>query len=174
MKRVSGVPNRRQQKFILTKLIPAILREGGLTFAMETWRTSRGEASGDFSCPEEGLFTIDMLDREFPSTCNSVQCIGGTIESLCYTNPFKQSTTLRQKIRDKKLAAKIGLTHDEAYGLFYHWSTDTEHLDFSWPQDFAQSYYDASTPLEKAQIVASLLTKIATEGGACLHKESRQ
>lgn len=162
-RKVSGIPSRSQQKFIFTQLIPAILREGGLQFVMEMWHATRKEILDDCvienRCP-----IIDGVEHLIPK-CNSVRCLGGTISVL---KGFRDINPVPKKL--KRYARAIGLTEEETYGLFFNWRPERWSLHaYAWPLREAEMFAEAETPLEKAQVAAGLLTRIATEGGACLH-----
>jgi hypothetical protein len=164
---VSGIPTRKQQNFIFQELIPAILREGGLGFAMETWRTTKGNLDLRFKNFDFEL-VIDGLPRSAPKKCNSVCCIGGTIESLCKTR-----AAIRNMDSDERttlLGKKLGLMPSESHALFFNWDHETSNK-YSWPVVEATRFRNAKTPLEKAQVVAGLLIRIATEGGKILRRQ---
>ena len=91
--------NEAQKKFIKNELIPFILREQGCGFAMQSW--------WEEELP--GTLTVwDGIKRKTPK-CGSVCCIGGTVQML-------------KKLpsgADRLIAQVMGLTYDEALGLFY-------------------------------------------------------
>lgn len=147
--KTSGRPNATTRRFILNKLIPFIRREQGRGFGMSDWIVKLSE--GDET-------TIDNVERSVP-VCGTVACVGGSIQHLC-GNKLRAVRTL---------AAKIGLTKDEAGGLFYAWD---ESADFCWPESFRNRFDAAQTPRGKAGVACQLLKKIAREGGACLHNEN--
>jgi hypothetical protein len=149
--------NATQKKFILNKLIPFMLREHGNGFAMDTWRSTYENN------PEEikrwGLEDFDDVKHKPPS-CGTVACIGGSIQLL-------------KKIsdgREKQLANAIGLTEDQANGLFYHW--DDGSADFGWPGKYINRFEKAKTPLAKAKVAVALLKEVVRTDGKCLERKN--
>lgn len=160
--KISGRPNKEQRRFILRRLIPAILREQGRAFAMETWfEVVREDVDGN-------RVIYDEITRAIPN-CGSVCCIGGTAQALLNPKGTYRNWNPRTI---RKLAKSLGLTAREAHGLFFNWETDT--LDSGicgWPEQFQEQFARRRTTLGKANVAARLLHKIADEGGKCLHTQ---
>lgn len=158
---ISAPPNAKQRAFYQKKLIPAILREQGQTFAMDFW----------FYNHDEEYFEADGLIR-CPKTCGSVCCIGGTaqvqagIKSL--ENDWNDDVIA-------KIAKILGLTPIEARALFFNWATHNpdENLrsynGLGWPLQYAKDFADAQTPLNKAKVAVKLLREIIKKGGIVLY-----
>jgi len=102
----------------------------------------------------------DGIDRLWP-TCNTVACIGGSAEIL--TGAFTVAS----------LAKNLGLTKNEADGLFYAWQDESNRHGFGWPSSYARRYARAKTPWSKARVVASLLRLVVETKGGCLHWTGR-
>jgi hypothetical protein len=146
--------NAQQKKFILKKLIPFILREQGRGFGMESWILD--ETPGYLSY-------VDDVPRAVP-VCGTICCIGGSIEVLC---GLPSSAMSRTKI----VANKIGLTLDQANGLFYEWTNGNVGKDghvYGWPAKFAKRFARASTPYKKARVAVALLKEVVKTEGECL------
>lgn len=164
-KKISGKPNKEQRKFILRRLIPAILRENGKAFAMSEWHENFAADDIDYF---EGKYEFDNVLRAIPS-CGTVCCIGGTAQILLY--PTSRVKGWSQRVMGN-LAKAMGLTFEEAHGLFFNW---TDNDDFrgvnecEWPKNFRDAFADRKTARGKANVAVCLLRKIADEGGKCLH-----
>jgi len=146
-------PTRRLLKlspknFILNHLVPFILRDAGNGFAMETWITMAD--TDDAFCGLDGI-----EDRRAPA-CKSVSCVGGSIQVLTGLNCGG--------VEPRKAAKLLGITAEQAHGLFYDW----EPGEGGWPSKHAERFYAADTPLKKARVTCSLLKQIAKKGSKAL------
>lgn len=120
------------RKFVKDYLFPAMRREHGLGFAMETW-------SDEFKYNEEPAI-LDDLSRKIP-VCRTVMCIGGTMQAI--TNE-----------RDaEKLSQLLGIPYlsnsDSSVGhmLFYEWDVNIG----PW-KGLARKFREAKTPAQKEKI----------------------
>ena len=142
---------QRHKKFILNRLIPAIMREGGRGFAMEWWYERLAP---------KGKLVADRLPRVVPK-CGTVCCIGGTIQMLC-----------GNQCNDADLAgAKLGLSPDRARVLFYGWEgqEDGVMLRYSvWPDKYVKAYKKSKTCRGKAGVACRLLREVVETEGRCL------
>jgi hypothetical protein len=147
--KTSPRPPASIRRFILKTLIPFIRREQGRGFGMSDWieKADAGEP-----------VVFDEVERKVP-VCGTIACIGGSIQHLSH-NRVRAIRTL---------GAKIGLTANEANGLFYYWDMENP---FCWPVSFRRRFAQAATTRAKAGVACALLKKIANEGGACLHNEN--
>lgn len=139
---------KAHKKFILSKLIPFILREQGRGFMMRCW----GMIDIRKSYPHPDLF--GKLIK--PPVCGTVCCIGGSIEYL------KVNKTLDHYGRFKEMGALIGLNEIQANNLF---------LACRWPEPYARMYKEAKNPLNQAKVAVELLRKVAKTGGKVLKCE---
>lgn len=142
----------QEQEQMIDKLCEAILIEEGQAFCMDYWIVT------DEYSPFE-VYPFDGLPRR--PKCGSVACIGG---SLAILSGIKSPS---------RLANLIGLSPEEADGLFHHWGEEDldEYVEFCWPTEYRQLYKEANTPLAKAQVAVNLLQKIKADGdGRCLHR----
>jgi hypothetical protein len=146
--------NARQKKFVLTKLIPFILREQGNGFAMSTWTS---KVKGDV-VEINAVHSFDNIERTKAPSCGTVACIGGSLSVL-------SGRTLRSVTNLSKL---IGITPDQASGLFSRWEIGDQGADSAWPESFARRFSNADSPLAKARIAVSLLRRVVKTNGACL------
>lgn len=137
------------KKFILKHLIPFILRDAGRGFAMDTWRTHIPDLG-------EPLY-YDDVKRNAPA-CGTVACIGGSIQCLTGLDPRTSHT---------KVAKLLGVTKDQAHGLFFDWAVG-EIGKNGWPDKYAERYRAANTPYKKARVACSLLKQIAKKGSKAL------
>lgn len=154
MSTVSKKPNAKVRKFILKTLIPFVLREHGNGFAMDTWHTA---------VPPGNLFASDEIERKVPA-CGMVCCLGGSIQAIKDIPGSGIGMTA-------ELGAFLGLTPEEARGLFYHWYGKDE---YRWPAKYMRMFAARKTPLGKAKVACALLTEIAMNGGACLHGKAEE
>ena len=135
------------KKFITDKLIPFILREQGKGFGMDDWIVEEEPGT---------IIVCDNISRAVPK-CGTVACIGGSAEYL-----GKRGT----------VAAEIlGLTHDQAEGLFLHWEENHKSSEYRWPIKYMERYEKARTPLAKARVVVSLLKEVVKTNGECLKNQ---
>jgi hypothetical protein len=146
----------KQKKFITGKLSRAILREYGKGFGMGTWRCP-GITPGYKVC-------IDGVPRKAPS-CGTVACIGGTLAMLVDSNALLSSG----RIVAQEAPKYMGLTPDEADGLFFNYGGGQYHHDYCWPQKFVDDFVAAKTAYRKAKVAVALLAEVARTEGKCLH-----
>src|SRR5215831_13287714 len=123
----SNPPNKTQRKFILNILIPAILREQGRRFIMDTWKdTITPEMIGEY-------YDFDGIDSIVTKKdCGTVCCIGGTMEVLTRKRGFSS------------LSKHIGLTEYEADALFSNWQNFYPG-ELSWPAKYMSYFSKAKT-----------------------------
>jgi len=151
--------NATQKKFITKKLIPFILRAEGNGFVMQTWKVN---LTPDFLREvNAGLayLEFDGVKHKIPM-CNTVACIGGSIQCLTGT-------------RSKKVMAEkfLGITKEQANGLFYTWCVpqeDEEPETHGWPMKFRRAFEKRKTPLGKAKVAVALLKEVVRTNGQCL------
>jgi hypothetical protein len=120
------------RKFVKDYLFPAMRREHGNGFAMQTWR--RRVDYGD-------IIGLDGLsNREYPA-CHSVMCIGGTMQAVIGT------------ANENTLARILGLPFSaddnvsDAATLFYAWTSGRG----PW-KGLSKAFHKAKTPLQKERI----------------------
>src|SRR5574340_962904 len=95
----------KPKTFILNYLIPFIMRDAGNGFVMDTWKRKAPKECGGKE------YVYDGIERRAPA-CGTVACIGGSIQCL---------TGLNFRFAPNKTAKLLGITRDEAYGLFFDW-----------------------------------------------------
>jgi hypothetical protein len=127
------------KEFIINHLIPFILRDHGLGFDMSYW-------VDDFSDYER------QYDGERVPSCNTVCCIGGSIDVLLGPSDLQQS------------ASFLGITTAHTNALFYHWLRYQAEGGYGWPLADARALYNAKTRLDKAGVACALLRRIAEKG----------
>lgn len=139
------------KKFILNHLIPFILRDAGHGFAMETWK--------EYAPKEDGgkEYNYDWIQRRAPA-CGTVACIGGSIQCLTGIKGIRTSARL------------LGITPEEANGLFYDWDKYSD----GWPQQFSEQFEKAKTPYTKARVACALLREIALKGSKVFDYKKEQ
>lgn len=139
------------KKFILNHLIPFIMRDAGRGFAMSEWQ------SRAISEDANDKYFFDEIKRIAPA-CGTVACIGGSIECLTGIQVRRNDTAT-------KAAAKLlGITKEQADGLFYFWEVGED----GWPQEYAKKFEKSDTPYKKARVACSLLRQIAKKGSKAL------
>lgn len=136
--------------FVKDYLFPAMRREQGKSFAMSQWTLPL--VHKDMELP---IF-VDGIKREAPA-CRTVSCIGGTME-LITGEPS-----------GRRLGALLGLTEDQAQGLFYFWGPNTT-KHFAWPLDLAKAYRAARTPAGKEKIAEKAVLRAIQTKGRCLER----
>lgn len=138
--------NAKQKKFILTKLIPFIMRENGRGFEMETWkfRILDGETK---------YFHSNTNKTISAPKCGTVCCIGGSIQIL---------KRLDSDMGFNSAGELIGLSSSQSHKLFS--------ASIVWPEPFASRYKKAKTPLTQAKIACEVLKEVVRTEGACLDK----
>ena len=146
------------KKFILKKLIPFILREQGRGFQMGDWKVVK-EDIGNFKYFHEDLQKYVKWPK-----CDSVFCIGGSAQVLLNILGIPGCS------RTDDLAKGMGISRDEAEGLFYEWGVNTTE-PCAWPISFARDFAKAKTPLGKAKVAVALLKEVVRTEGKCLHRK---
>ena len=139
--------NAKARRFLLTKLIPFIQREHGNGFVMEDWITQ---------VDDESYLTFDNVSHRKAPSCGTVACIGGSVEILL---------KLKSGDNNRPIADALGLTLDEADGLFYVYQNES---DYCWPARYRSRFAAATTPRGKASVAVALLKEIAEKGGSIL------
>lgn len=145
---------KEQKKFLSVTLPKFILREQGRGFGMSYWLAKK-DYFGKY-CRADGI------KRAIPK-CDTVACIGGSIEHLLRLPPTTDS---------RNLGKLIGLTGLEAQALFYRWYGFREGR-VQWPRPFMGKYEKAKTPLAKAKVAVALLKEVARTEGKCLHRKAQ-
>jgi hypothetical protein len=140
----------KQQKFLMETLPEFILRKQGRGFGMSTWWIH-----GASGYP----MIVDNLRRKIPA-CGTVGCLGGSAEFLLGIPDDKPVSVV---------AAHLGLTLEEANGLFYVWK-DVTRDGCGWPPRFAARYEECKTMLGKAWIAAEFCKLVGKTKGKCLHR----
>jgi hypothetical protein len=144
----------KKKRFLTVTLPKYILREQGRGFAMDEWIVT------EYS-PGESV-SMDDVERRIP-TCGSASCIGGST-AILHKHPRVRSS--------KTLGRLLGLSGDEAHGLFYNWQNKVYAYGVcAWPREFRIAYDATTTPLAKAKVAVRLLELVAKTEGACLHPE---
>lgn len=151
--------NATHKKFIKNKLIPFILREQGRGFGMDDWITEAKPGT---------LVEFDEVVRAVPK-CGTVACIGGSAEYLNDQARMKKPVGKRGKKRQAREI--LGLTHDQAEGLFMRWQDYHADNEYRWPIEYMKRYEEAETPLAKARVVVALLKEVVRTNGACLENK---
>lgn len=167
MIKISAPPNAKQRAFYQKKLIPAILREQGKTFAMDHWYLDTADYDYD------GFLDSDGIIHDLPKTCGSVCCIGGTAQVQA---GIKSPNNDWDDNVITKIAKILGLTPLEARALFFNWAThdpeennNVSYNGLGWPVQYAKDFSDAQTPLDKAKVAVKLLREIVKKGGIVLY-----
>ncbi len=137
------------KQFIRRKLIPFILREHGRGFAMGTWCNVK--------LPVGELCEFDGIKRTIP-VCGTAACIGGSV------NFIQKSRNLDMPF---KAAQTLGLTREQAKGLFYYWEPDAE-SNYRWPRSFVLRFERCTTAWGKACVAVALLREVMRTNGECL------
>jgi len=135
--------------FINKKLIPFILRKGGRGFLME--RTLIQDLPGT-------PFYGDGIERRIPD-CGTAACIKGSISVLIKT-PYASVVDC---------AKVLGITTEQAHGLFYSWGPGEPETDYRWPSKYATSFKQAKTTAGKARVAVNLLKEVIRTNGDCLN-----
>jgi len=136
--------NQRQKDFILNKLCPFILREEGRGFNMDYWMHNIWQTK------------IYYKGKEYlPPKCNTICCIGGSIDILLpKTNKYKSEI--------------LGLSDEECNGLFYNYDS---YNDYGWPDSYIKKLESAKTPYGAARVAVALLKKVVETEGKILHRQ---
>jgi len=151
--------NLKQKKFILEKLVPFVLREQGRGFGMSGWRS-------EFDGNDVKKGSWDNIFREVPK-CNTVACIGGSIEVLMGMG--------RGELQSSEVVDILGISEAQAGGLFYFWAGkkgedgSVSESGYGWPQSFKRRFAQAKTTLGKAKIAVALLREVVKTNGNCLN-----
>lgn len=143
------------EKFVEDYLFPAMRRFEGNGFAMQTWAAKR--------TPGTTMF-VDLVEHTVP-VCGTAACIGGTMSIILFPKDvYKFSAT--------KLGKVLGISGEQAGGLFYRWggygSTDLRKGYQQWPKDFVVKFKEAKTPSEKEQVAEQLIRLVLKTKGICL------
>lgn len=126
------------RKFVEDYLFPAMRREHGLGFAMETWST-------EFR-PNQESAVLDDLARKTP-VCRTAMCIGGTMQAITgERDETKLSELLGIPYYDYEDSEvpEIGV----GYLLFYGWDSNTTG---PW-KGLVKKFAAAKTPAAKEKI----------------------
>lgn len=126
---VSYVKARKMgpRRFVEDYLFPAMRREHGLGFAMETW-------GSEFN-PERESVLLDGLERKIP-ICRTAMCIGGTMQAIT------------SEADEELLSELLGVRYDDiGYLLFYGWDGEVG----PW-KGLAKKFAAARTPAAKEKI----------------------
>ncbi len=152
--------NQRARTFIEKRLIPFVLREHGMGFAMETWYS-------DVKGLGESVYSYDSVPHTEPK-CGTVACLGGSVQVLL-------ARSSRDEISRARIAKAIGLSSEQASGLFNNWyGNEDEGREFGWPKRFARRFEDAKTALGKAKVAVALLREVVKTNGECLRYRTRR
>lgn len=135
-------------KFVKDYLFPAMEREHGNGFAMDTWRQKIHVIDGD-----SDKVRFDDVFRKVPA-CKSVMCIGGTMEAIVGTRNLD------------KLGAILGIDSDYVGTLFYDWD-----VRGGWSDKFLEAFRDAKTPLQKVRAAKGQVLEAIKTKGACFYRE---
>lgn len=136
--------------FVKDYLFPAMRREHGQSFVMSQWTLPLVHKAT--SIP---IF-LDGIKREAPA-CKTVSCIGGTMELITGEPSWR------------RLGALLGLTEEQAQGLFYFWGPNTTER-FAWSLDLAKAYKVARTPAGKEKIAEKMILRAIQTKGKCLER----
>jgi hypothetical protein len=121
------------RKFVKDYLFPAMRREHGLGFAMETW-------AHDIAA-EGSAFGLDGIYNRMAPACHSVMCIGGTMQAITGEG------------NEDNLGRILGLEYIDfdaqidSGGLFYRWFGNQG----AW-KGLSSAFDQAKTPLQKERI----------------------
>lgn len=135
-------------------LFPAMRREHGNGFAMQTWGIQIGPGVQN---------EFDDVVRPAPA-CGTVCCIGGTIENL---------TTGSEN--PAELGELLGLDHYDAYALFFRWNFKPGHPEQAlpetrcWPTDLQEKFKNARTPLQKERVAEQMVRLAVKTKGKVFH-----
>lgn len=148
----------KHKKFILEKLIPFVLREQGNGFAMGEWIA---EYKKEDLVGGDSFSSFDGVSHR-PPACGTVACIGGSTQVLLHRGKYTPEPIL---------AKDLGLSPDQAAGLFYNYSPSRSDIPgvFAWPKKYAERFLKAATPYRKAQAAVALLKEVVRTEGACLN-----
>jgi hypothetical protein len=102
--------------------------------------------------------SLDSVEHDFPK-CGTVACLGGSVQCLI------------GKRSHKALAEALGITKQQASGLFYSWGPENKDLPHGWPEKFRLRFADKNTPAKKARVAVSLLKEVVRTNGECLNLE---
>lgn len=149
--------NQRTRNFILKELIPFIEREEGRGFAMNEWHSDRLAVGAEIR--------FDGVPRKVP-VCGMVCCIGGSC-AVVAKRPDLFNATIRSTM---ELGKKLGLTTQEAHGLFYGWNVG-EDAPYRWPLRFQADFVRARTTKGKAHVAVRLLLALTAKGGQILRRK---
>lgn len=154
---IDVVMTAEHKQFITEQLIPFILREQGNGFAMDWWH-SAWPRKGDLEL--RPLWYVDDVVHT-PPACNTVCCIGGSIEHLLEFQP--------RSVSEDHVGSLVGLSPARSKTLFYgYMGTPTYTRPQLWPEPWITRYAQAQTALEKAQVAVSLLRTVVETDGAIL------
>lgn len=134
--------------FVENYLFPAMRREHGNGFAMSQWRFGwRDGGPNHFD---------DLWDRQRPA-CDTIMCIGGTMEAI---------TGIRSTYQ---LGAILGLDREQSEALFFKWKPD-DGGRIKWPKALAIRFKQAPTPAEKEAIAEEVVLLAIKTKGRCFRR----
>jgi hypothetical protein len=146
--------DEKARAFILDRLIPYIQRNEGRGFDMARYITVPNDKPGGISWRNWGYLG-----------CGTVACIAGASSILLGIRCANRSDYWG------KVGTAIGLTPEEAMGLFERFKVRGYGDKCQWPAEFALALEAAKTKKEEADVACNLLLKIAAEGPGCLHPQ---
>lgn len=124
------------KRFVKEYLFPAMRREHGRGFAMSVWQKRTSSALGNF-----GEFDgLALASRGVP-VCNSVMCIGGTMQMITGGEERELPRLLGLPWRDNAGRARDG------HHLFYEWRRNRG----PW-KGLQEEWSDAKTPAAKEAV----------------------
>lgn len=137
-------------KFVRNYLFPAMRRDKGNGFCMETWRSPFWK------------FRDDVSNRRAPA-CGTVACIGGTMQLVT------------GEADETKLGKLLGLSVVQTQALFFSWlpmdlSWSSERL--GWPADLARKYARVKSAQAKERVAEEAVLRAVKTKGKCLEMEA--
>lgn len=160
-------------------LFPLMERESGNAFCMAYWLCPLGSYGkpGDILYDSE----FDNVDRVIPA-CNSIQCIGGSLQFLVKPESLPIDLCELQEGPDTMVATEealgqlLGLDKSQTYGLFNRWYSRSffgSCVGYGWPDDLQAAYRNAKTPAQKVKVAKRAILRAIKTKGKCMEAPMR-